>query len=71
MTKFVQSEWPLRGVLSALLLSPFLAQAVTFNMLSCCPGEDTATQARFVWHSDSDACQLWYAKASAPASAVQ
>ncbi len=47
------------------------AQAVTFNMLSCCPGEDTATQARFVWHSDSNACQLWYAKASAPGDAVQ
>ncbi len=57
--------------LTAFLLSPFLAQAVTFNMLSCCPGEDTATEARFVWHSDSNACQLWYAKASAPGEAVQ
>ena len=47
------------------------AQAATFNMLSCCPGENNATQARFVWHSDSDACTLWYAKASAPGSAVQ
>ncbi len=47
------------------------AQAATFNMLSCCPGEDNATQARFVWHSDSDACTLWYAKASAPGSATQ
>ena len=47
------------------------AEAVTFNMLSCCPGEDTATQARFVWHSDSNACQLWYAKSSAPGDAVQ
>ena len=48
-----------------------VAQAVTFNILSCCPGEDTATQARFVWHSDSNACTLWYAKASAPGSATQ
>ena len=40
-------------------------------MLSCCPGEDTSTQARFVWHSDSNACTLWYAKASAPGSATQ
>ena len=47
------------------------AEAVTFNMLSCCPGEDTATEARFVWHSDSNACTLWYAKASAPGEAVQ
>ncbi len=47
------------------------AQAATFNMLSCCPGENNATQARFVWHSDSDACTLWYAKASAPGSAKQ
>ena len=47
------------------------AQAATFNMLSCCPGENNATQARFVWHSDSDACTLWYAKASAPGSAQQ
>ena len=34
------------------------------NMLSCCPGENTATEARFVWHSDSDACLLFCAKAS-------
>lgn len=39
MTKFTQSKWPLRGVLSALLLSPFLAWAAT-------PGNDaTATRA--------------------------
>lgn len=39
MTKFAQSEWPLRGVLSALLLSPFLAGAAT-------PGNDvTAARA--------------------------
>ena len=30
------------------------AEGATFDMLSCCPGEDNATQARFVWHSDSD-----------------
>ena len=42
------------------------ALAVDFNMLSCCPGEDTATQARFVWHSDSSSCLLFCAKASNP-----
>ena len=31
MTKFAQNEWPLRGVLSALLLSPFLAGAATMG----------------------------------------
>ena len=31
MTKFAQSEWPLRGVLSALLLSPFLAGTATMG----------------------------------------
>ena len=40
-------------------------------MLSCCPGEDTSTEARFVWHSDSTSCTFWYAKASAPGDAVQ
>ena len=40
------------------------ALAVDFNMLSCCPGENTATEARFVWHSDSTSCQLFCAKAS-------
>ena len=44
------------------------AYSASVNMLSCCPGEDTATQARFVWHSDSDACLLFCAKASNPAS---
>ena len=43
------------------------AYSAEVNMLSCCPGEDTATQARFVWHSDSDACLLFCAKASNPA----
>lgn len=52
------------AVLSALVA--LYAQAVSFNFLSCCPGEDTATQARFVWHSDSADCKLCYAKASAP-----
>ena len=42
------------------------ALAVDFNMLSCCPGENTATQARFVWHSDSSSCLLFCAKASSP-----
>ena len=54
-----------------LCLAPLLSWAVTFNMLSCCPGEQTATEARFVWHSDSDACTLWYAKASTPSAVVQ
>ncbi len=62
----------LAGIISGVIaIATVSAQAVTFNMLSCCPGEDTATQARFVWHSDSNACQLWYAKASAPGDAVQ
>ena len=47
------------------------AQAVSFNMLSCCPGEDTATQARFVWHSDSGDCKLCYAKASSPSAVTE
>lgn len=41
-----------------------IAYCASVNMLSCCPGEDTATQARFVWHSDSDSCQLFCARAS-------
>ena len=36
-------------------------------MLSCCPGENSATEARFVWHSDSTSCLLFCAKASNPA----
>ncbi len=47
------------------------AYSASVNMLSCCPGEDSSTQARFVWHSDSNACTFWYAKASAPGDAVQ
>lgn len=43
------------------------AAAVDFNMLSCCPGENTATEARLVWHSSSDYCVLYCAKASDPA----
>ena len=48
-----------------------VAYSATVNMLSCCPGEDTSTQARFVWHSDSKDCTFWYAKAFAPGDAVQ
>ena len=48
-----------------------VAYSATVNMLSCCPGEDTATEARFVWHSDSSTCTFWYAKASAPGDAAQ
>ena len=43
-----------------------VAYSATVNMLSCCPGEDTATEARFVWHSDSTSCLLFCAKASNP-----
>jgi len=57
--------------LLALGFAARTAEAVSFNLLSCCPGEDTAKEARFVWHSDSDSCTFWYAKASAPGSAVQ
>ena len=40
------------------------AMAASFNMLSCCPGENTARQARFVWHSSADNCLLYIAKAT-------
>jgi len=52
-------------------LASTFAYSATVNMLSCCPGEDTATEARFVWHSDSNACTFWYAKAAAPGDAMQ
>ena len=45
------------------------ALAVEFSMLSCCPGENTAREARFVWHSDSGSCRLFLAKASEEAGA--
>ena len=67
-------RYSLRFVFSvAALVACIAAQAATpsFNFLSCCPGEDTATQARFVWHSDSDACKFYYAKASASGSAME
>ena len=57
------------AALAAIFALP--SQAASFDMLSCCPGEDTSTEARFVWHSDSNACTLWYAKASAPEAAVE
>ena len=44
------------------------ARAATFNMLSCCPGEDNAREARFVWLSDSASCLLFCVKASDPAN---
>ena len=53
-----------------LCVATILAQAATFDMLSCCPGQDNSTQARFVWHSDSDSCLLFCAKASDSASDV-
>ena len=40
------------------------AYGATVNMLSCCPGENSATEARFVWHSDSTSCLLFCAKTS-------
>ena len=62
----------LAGIIAGVIaITAVSVQAATFNMLSCCPGENNATQARFVWHSDSDACTLWYAKASAPGSVLQ
>ena len=60
-----------RIIAGVIAIAAVSVQAVSFNMLSCCPGENNATQARFVWHSDSDACTLWYAKASAPGSVLQ
>ena len=60
--------WNILGVCIFAYLHTFTfshcAEGVTFDMLSCCPGEDNATQARFVWHSDSDSCLLFCAKAS-------
>ena len=50
----------------AYLQTVAFAYSAEVNLLSCCPGEDTATEARFVWHSDSDACLLFCAKASNP-----
>ena len=46
------------------------AMAVSFDMLSCCPGENTARQARFVWHSSADNCLLFCAKATDPADDI-
>ena len=38
------------------------------DMLSCCPGEDSSTQARFVWHTNPDStCEFLYRKAGASA----
>jgi len=35
------------------------------DLLSCCPGEDTSTQARFVWHAKpGSSCEFRYALAS-------
>ena len=56
-------------VLAAILAGCFVAEAATFDMLSCCPGEDNAREARFVWHSDSDSCLFFLAKASDTAGA--
>ena len=52
-------------------LTSTAAYSATVNMLSCCPGEDTATEARFVWHSDSGDCKLCYAKASSPSAVTE
>lgn len=56
-------------VLAAIAAGSLLAEGATFDMLSCCPGEDNAREARFVWHSDSDSCLLFLAKASDTAGA--
>ena len=50
------------------ILGSTIAYCANIDMLSCCPGEDTATQARFLWHSDSDSCLLFCAKASKQAN---
>lgn len=42
------------GVFLMNTLTSAVASAAAFNMLSCCPGENTATQARFVWNSDEE-----------------
>lgn len=54
-------------IVGSLLMSAS-TWAASVNMLSCCPGENTANEARFVWHSDSDACLLFCAKRSDPAN---
>ena len=54
---------------TALCLSAVPASALTVDFLSCCPGEDTANEARFVWHSDNKNCLLYVAKASEVESA--
>ena len=54
------------GIACWVLAISAFAHCATFDMLSCCPGENTATQARFAWHSDSDSCLLFCAKASDP-----
>ena len=56
----------MKKLILGLFLSIAFASAYAVDMLSCCPGENTATEARFVWHSGSNDCTLWYAKASAP-----
>ena len=54
-------------IVACIYAAGMTALAVDFNMLSCCPGENTATEARFVWHSDSTSCLLFCAKVSNPA----
>ena len=56
------------AALAAIFALP--SQAASFDMLSCCPGENTARQARFVWHSSADNCLLFCAKATDPADDI-
>ena len=58
-------------LLFVLCIMDVCAYSAAFDMLSCCPGENTATQARFVWHSTSKDCTFWYAEASKPRSAIR
>ena len=56
----------LHPVHAGIVVVALCADGATVNMLSCCPGENTATEARFVWHSDSDSCTFWYANGIPP-----
>ena len=66
-----RERYSMKKLILGLFLSAAFASAYAVDMLSCCPGENTATEARFVWHSGSNDCTLWYAKASSPDSVVQ
>ncbi len=60
----------LRVITALAVFAAASAEGVSFNMLSCCPGENTSRQARFVWHSSADNCLLFCAKATDPADDI-